>query len=91
MLTAIAIVLSLVFIGWLIWLAARKKPISAHFMIYMLSTLSGVYTLAFFFSMNIEIIIKVLVSIVVGAFLIFLAASQQRRQPGQPERPATKP
>ncbi|MFH0942004.1 MAG: hypothetical protein V1823_03145 [Chloroflexota bacterium] len=85
MLTAIAVILSLVFIGWLIWLAARKKPISAHFMMYMLSTLSGVYTLAFFFSMNIEIIVKVLASIVVGAFLIFLAASQQRQQPASPD------
>jgi 4-amino-4-deoxy-L-arabinose transferase-like glycosyltransferase len=90
MLTAIAVVLSLVFIGWLIWLAARKKPISAHFMMYMLSTLSGVYALAFFFSMNIEIIIKVLVSIVVGAFLIFLAASQQRKPPDKTEKPPAK-
>lgn len=90
MLTAIAVVLSLVFIGWLIWLAARKKPISAHFLMYMLSTLTGVYSLAFFFSMNIEIILKVLVSIVVGAFLIFLAASQQSKQPEQPDKPADK-
>lgn len=85
MLTAIAVILSLVFIGWLIWLAARKKPISAHFMMYMLSTLSGVYTLAFFFGMNIEIIVKVLASIVAGAFLIFLAAYQQRQRPASPD------
>lgn len=84
MLTAIAVILTLAFIGWLIWLAARKKPITAHFLMYLLSTLCGVYTLAFFFSMDIEIIIKVLVSILAGAILIFLAAYQQRQRPDQP-------
>ena len=84
MLTAIAVILTLAFIGWLIWLAARKKPITAHFLMYLLSTLSGVYTLAFFFGMGIETIIKVLVSILAGAILIFIAAYQQRRRPDQP-------
>lgn len=84
MLTAIAVILTLVFIGWLIWMAARKKPVTAHFLMYLLSTLSGVYTLAFFFGMDIETVIKVLVSILAGAILIFLAAYQQRQRPDQP-------
>ena len=47
---------------------------------YSLSTLAGVYTLAFFLGMDIPRIIKVVVSIVMGVSLIFLAAYLQRRK-----------
>ncbi len=80
MLTAIAVLLSLVFIGWLIWWAVARKPIKAHVLMYLLSTLAGVYTLAFFFSMDIPTILKVLVSIILGATFIFLAAYSQRQR-----------
>ncbi len=85
MLTAITVLLSLAFIGWLIWWAVTRKPIKAHTLMYLLSTLAGIYALAFFLSMDIPTIIKVLVSILLGATLIFLAAYLQRqKQPGQP-------
>lgn len=80
MLTAIAVLLSLTFIGWLIWWAVRRKPIKAHVLMYLLSTLAGVYTLAFFLSMDIPTILKVLVSIILGATFIFLAAYSQRQR-----------
>jgi hypothetical protein len=80
MLTAIAVLLSLVFIGWLIWWAVRRKPIKAHVLMYLLSTLAGVYTLAFFLSMDIPTILKVVVSIILGATFIFLAAYSQRQR-----------
>ena len=80
MLTAIAVLLSLIFIGWLIWWAVRRKPIKAHVLMYLLSTLAGVYTLAFFLSMDIPTILKVLVSIILGATFIFLAAYSQRQR-----------
>jgi len=83
MLTALAVVLSLAFIGWIIYRAARKKPIRAHLVMYGLSSLSGVYTLGFFLSMDIAVIVKILACIVLGAILIFLAAYWQRRH--QPE------
>ena len=82
MLNAIAVILSLVFIGWLIWRAVRKKPIQAHIVMYGLSWLGGIFTLAFFLSMDIDRMIKILVAIILGAVLIFLAAYlQRRRQP----------
>ena len=85
MLTALAILLSLAFIGWLIWWGVKRKPIKVHLVMYGLSSLSGIFTLAFFLTMDIPRIIKVLICIVLGAVLIFLAAySQRRRQPGQP-------
>lgn len=80
MLATIAVILSLVFIGWLIWWAVKKKAFSAHTVMYLLSTLAGVYTLAFFLSMDIPRTIKVVVSIVLGVSLIFLAAYLQRRK-----------
>ena len=83
MLIAIAVLLSLAFIGWLIWWAVKRKPIKAHFIMYLLSILAGIYTLTFFLSMDIPTLIKVLMSIILGGILIFLAAwLQRRRQPG---------
>ena len=80
MLSTIAVLLSLTFIGWLIWWAIRKKTFTAHTVMYLLSTLAGVYTLAFFLTMDIPRIIKVLVSILLGISLIFLAAYLQRKR-----------
>jgi len=83
MLIAIATLLSLAFIGWLIWWAVKKKPVRVHMVMYLLSILAGVYTFAFFLTMDIPAIIKILVSIILGAISIFLAAwLQRRRQPG---------
>jgi len=85
MLTAIAVILSLVFIGWIIWWAVKRKPIKAHLVMYWISFLAGIFTLAFFLSMDIPRIVKVLVCIILGAILIFLAAwLQRRRQLRQP-------
>jgi len=85
MLTAIAVILSLVFIGWIIWRAVKRKTIKTHMVMYGLSWLAGIYTLAFFLSMDIEKLIKILVCIILGALSIFLAAYfQRRRQPASP-------
>ncbi len=82
MLIAIAVILSLVLIGWLIWRAVKRKPIRAHLVMYGLSWLAGIYAVSFFLTMDIELIVKVLVCIVLGAGLISLAAwTQRRRQP----------
>jgi len=84
MLTALTVLLSLAFIGWVIYRAARRKPIKAHLVMYGLSSLSGIFTLAFFLGVDIPRIVKILVCIVLGAVLIFLAAYWQRRkQPDQ--------
>ena len=85
MLIAIAVILSLVFIGWIIYRAVKRKTIKAHIVMYLLSCLAGIFTLTFFLTMDIPQIVKVLVCIILGAVLIFLAAwLQRRRQPGQP-------
>jgi len=76
---AVAILGSLAFIGWIIWRAARRKPIKAHVVSYILACVSGVLTLTFFLTMDIPEIVKILVSIMLGGVLIFIAAWFQRR------------
>jgi undecaprenyl pyrophosphate phosphatase UppP len=76
---AVAILASLAFIGWIIWRAARRQPIKAHVVSYILTCVSGVLTLTFFLSMDLPEIVKILVSIIVGGVLIFIAAWFQRR------------
>ena len=86
LLIAVGIILSVVFGGWLVWRVLKRKPIKAHLVMYLLSALTGIFTIAFFMNMeDIPTIAKVLVAVVLGAVLIFWAARQQRRrQPGQP-------
>ena len=81
MLTAVAVLASLALIGWLIYRAVRQKPIKAHTIARALAYLTGLYTFAFFLSMNIPLLIQVVVSILFGAVLIVLGASLQRRRP----------
>ena len=80
MLTAVAVLASLVLIGWLIYRAVRQKPIKAHTIVRALAYLTGLYTFAFFLSMNIPLLIQVVVSIMLGAVLIVLGATVQRRR-----------
>jgi uncharacterized membrane protein YfcA len=79
MLTAVGIVLSLSFIGWLAWRAAKRRAIKAYMAMYGLSCVAGIFTLAFFLSMDISKMIKILVCIIFGSILIYFAARLQQR------------
>lgn len=80
MLKAVAVILGIALAVWLIQQAARRKPIKAHWVMYGLSSATGIFTLVFFLRMDIPKMVKVLVCIVLGAILIFLAAWLQRRR-----------
>lgn len=80
MATAVAILGSLAFIGWLIYRAVKGKPIKAHVVTYGVACVTGVFTLAFFLGMDIPQLIKIVVSILLGVALIVIAAYLQRRQ-----------
>lgn len=85
MLTAVAVLSTLAFLAWLVLRALRGKQLMAHHITYGLAIITGVYTLAFFLSMDIPQLIKIVISIIVGVALIFLAAYiQRRRQLGKP-------
>lgn len=84
MLTAVAVIASLGFIGWLVYRAVRQKPVRAHTVSRALAYVAAIYTFAFFLGMDLPQLIKILVSILLGAALIVLAALLQRRQAGKP-------
>lgn len=80
MLIVVAVLASLVFIGWIIYRAVKQKPIRAHTVTRVLAYVAGIYTFAFFLSMDIPQLVKIMVSILLGAVLIVLAAYLQRRR-----------
>ena len=80
MLTAVAVLASLAFLGWLIYRAVKQKPVRAHTVTRVLAYVAGVYTFAFFLAMDIPQLVKIVVSILLGAVLIILAAYLQRRR-----------
>lgn len=79
MLKAIAIILSLAFIGWLIQRAAKKKRITAHIVMYGLCCGASIFTIAFFMTMDIPKMAKIVACIVIGLILVFVAARWQQR------------
>jgi len=81
-LTAVAVLASLAFIGWLIFRAVKQKPVKAHTIVRALAYVTGLYTFTFFLSMDIPLLIQVVVSIMLGAVLIVLGATLQRRYQG---------
>ncbi len=70
------------FIGWLIYRAIRGKPFKPHVVAYGVACITGIFTLAYFLSMDIPQLIKIVVCILLGMVLIVVAAYLQRRQPG---------
>jgi len=80
MLTAVAVFASLILIGWLVFRAVRQKSVKAHYVSYGIAIVAAIYTYAYFLSLDLAQLIKILVSIVLGIFLIFLAALYQRRR-----------
>ncbi len=80
MLTAVAVLASLALIGWLIYRAVKQRPIQAHTVVRAIAYLTGLYTFAFFLSMDFPLLIKVVVSIVLGAVLIVIGATIQRHR-----------
>ncbi len=84
MATAVAVLASLAFIGWLIYRAVKGKAIKAHVIAYGVACVTGVFTLAYFLSMDIPQLVKIVVCILLGVALIVVAAYFQRRQPSKP-------
>ena len=75
---AIAVLGSIAFIAWMIWRAVREKSLSAHVVSYGIAILAAVFTYGYFLSLGIDALLKIVVSIVVGVILIFIAAARQR-------------
>ena len=84
MAATVAVLATLGFIGWLIYRAVKGKQVIAHHITYGIAVVTGIFTYAFFLSMDMPQLLKIVVSILLGIALIVLAAYLQRRQPGKP-------
>ena len=79
MATAVAVLASLAFIGWIIYRAVKEKSIKAHMVSYGVAIIAGVFTYAYFLGMDLPQLIKIVASIILGIILIIVAALLQRR------------
>jgi len=76
---AIAVLASLAFIAWIIYRVLKVKSLKAYMVSYGIAVVAGVFTYAYFLSLDIPQLIKIVVSIVLGILLIIIAALLQRR------------
>lgn len=76
---AVAVLAALVFIGWIIYRAVRTKSVKAHFVSYGVAIVAGIFTYAYFLTMDFPQLLKIVVSIILGIILIIVAALYQRR------------
>jgi hypothetical protein len=79
MVAVVAVFAALILIGWVIYRAIRVKPIKAHMISYGIACVAGVFTYAYFLSIDFPELIKIVVSIVLGIILILIGALYQRR------------
>ncbi len=80
MVIAVGVLAALAFIGWLIYRGVKDKAVRAHTISYGLSVIAGVFTYAYFLSLDYPQLVKILVSILLGIVLIVLGALWQRRK-----------
>lgn len=80
MVIAIGVLAALALFGWLIYRGVKDKAVRAHTISYGLSVIAGVFTYAYFLSLNYPQLVKILVSILLGILLIILGALWQRRK-----------
>ena len=80
---AVAVLAALALIAWIIVRAVKDKSIKAHFISYGLAVVAGVFTYAYFLTMDFPQLIKIIVSIILGIILIVTGALYQRRQAGR--------
>ena len=79
MVTAVAVLASLALIGWIIYRAVKVKSVKAHAVSYGVAVVTGVYAYAYFLSVDLPQLIKIVVSIILGIILIIIGALYQRR------------
>ena len=79
MVVFVAVLAALGFIGWVIYRAIRGRGVKAHMVSYGIACVAGVFTYAYFLSLDLPQLIKIVSSIVLGIILILFGALYQRR------------
>jgi len=80
---AVAVLAILVFLGWFIFWAIREKSLKAHSVSYGVAVVAGILTYAYFLSMDLPQLIKIVVSILLGIILIVVGGIYARRLAGR--------
>ncbi|OGO41962.1 MAG: hypothetical protein A2137_04505 [Chloroflexi bacterium RBG_16_58_8] len=83
---SIAVLAVLGFIGWFIYRAFRDKSVRAHTVSYGIAIVAGIFTYAYFLSLDLPKLIKIVASILLGIVLIVAGALYQRRIAGRPPK-----
>jgi hypothetical protein len=79
MAVTVAVLASLAFIVWFIIRAVKEKSVKAHFVSYGVAVVAGVFTYAYFLSMDFPELIKIVISIFLGIILIIIGGLYARR------------
>jgi len=75
----LAVSLVIVFSSWVIRRFVQGRPLKPHMVMYGLCLGTGIFTIAFFMSMDIPKVAKIVTCIALGVILIFIAASREQR------------
>ena len=79
MAVAVAILATLGFLGWFIFWAIRNKSLKAHSVSFGVAVVAAILTYAYFLSMDLPQLIKIVVSILIGIILIVVGSIYARR------------
>jgi hypothetical protein len=80
----VAVLATLGFITWIIVRVVRERTVRAHFISYGIAVIAGIFTYAYFLSLDFPQLVKIVASIVLGIVLIVFGALYQRRAAGRP-------
>ncbi len=76
---AVAVLAILAFLAWFIFWAIREKSLKAHSVSYGVAVIAAILTYAYFLSMDLPQLIKIVVSIIIGIILIIVGGIYARR------------
>ena len=79
MAVAVAILATLGFLGWFIFWAVKNKSLKAHSVSDGVAVVAAILTYAYFLSMDLPQLIKIVVSILIGIILIVVGSIYARR------------
>jgi len=79
MVVSVAVLASLGFIIWFVFWVIKEKSLKAHSVSYGVAVVAGIMTYAYFLSMDLPQLIKIVVSIILGIILIISGGLYARR------------
>jgi len=80
---AVSVLAILAFLAWFIFWAIKEKSLKAHSVSYGVAVIAAILTYAYFLSMDLPQLIKILVSILLGIILIVVGGFYARRLAGR--------